>query len=164
MSEQRIYSLDVSTLSPYILKPKQIYEDIDFARFERSGGYKSYLLWRSAYIYSENDIADNLFLEIECRKYPNYTYHSFKLLLKHKKHVNIIYQIEIYPDFELSHRGKKGEEIYGSHVHNLYNTYKVTDMQYDAKWYDWLNYFCENANIKITGTHREPIISDSLDL
>lgn len=82
----------------------------------------------------------------------------------YKKHTNIIYQLEIYPDFILSHRENKKEEIYGSHIHDLHSTYKVINMDYDTRWYDWLDYFCECANIEIVGSHREPIISDGLNL
>lgn len=162
MSEQRVYNLDLKTLKPYINKTKQVYEDIDFSRFERKGGYKIRLHWRNAFTIMDEDIADGLFFEIECRQYPDYTYHSFMLQLTYKKHVNVIYQLEVYPDFIESHRGKKGDTIYGSHIHELHSTHKVLDMTFNERWYDWLSYFCTNANIELDGDHKEPIISNGL--
>lgn len=163
MSEQREYNLDISTLDTYITDDKEIYEDIDFERYERSGVYKLELIWRNAYTYIDGDIAPGLFFEIECRRYPDFIYHSFKLQLLHNKHTNVIYQMEVYPEFKLSHRGKDGKVLYGTHIHHLKQTYKVDNMPYETNWYEWLKYFCEKANINISGKHNQPFI-DELDL
>lgn len=165
MSEQRKYNLDLKTLGPFILKSKEVIEDIDFVRLERKKGvYKIRLNWRNAYTFMDGDVADGLFFEIDCRVYPDFTYHSFMLKLVHKKHVNVIYQLEVYPEIIESHRGVKGEVIFGSHIHNLHSTSKVEDIAYDERWYEWLKYFCKNANINLIGNHREPIIHDGLGI
>lgn len=160
MSEQREYNLDITTLETFITKPKEIYEDIDFSTHERTGVYKLELIWRNAYTLIDKDIADGLFFEIQCRRYPDFIYHSFALHYVYEKHTNIIYQMEVYPDTKLSHRGKDGKQLYGTHIHHLKNTYKVEDMPYSTTWYDWLKYFCEKANINITGNHKEPFIGE----
>ncbi len=165
MSEQRSYNLHIDALKTFLEKQKYIYEDIDFTRYSRKGSYKLALKWRNAHTLMDKNVEEGLFVEIECRAYPDFVYHSFALQLVYKKHVNIIFQVEVYPDFKLSHREKGGVEIYGSHIHNLYNTEKINNMNYNSDtWYDWLKYFCNATNITIQGRHYEPIISDGLGL
>jgi len=162
VSEQRAYNLPLEALQTYIDKPKVVYEGIDFNRYEKNGAYKVVLRWQNAHTYMEKKLESELFIEIECRQYPDFTYHSFMLQLTYKKHVNVLYQIEVYPDFKLSHREKKNVEIYGSHIHNLYETNKVQDLDYDSSWYGWLKYFCTKANIEIDGKHQEPMVNNGL--
>lgn len=162
MSEQRSYNLHLDTLKTFIEKPKSVYENIDFSRYSRTGVYRLVLKWKNAYTYIDAIAEEGLFVEIECRHYPDYTYHSFSLQLNYKKHVNIIYQVEVYPNFKLSHRGKGGVEIFGSHFHHLHSTEKIEDVSYNGNWFEWLKYFCDNANIMIEGRHYEPLINDGL--
>jgi hypothetical protein len=83
----------------------------------------------------------------------DYEYHSFLLSYRHKGLENFIYHLEVYPDYEISHREPNGENVFGSHVHHLLQ--KVVAVRPDGyinfTWYEWLDYFNQQTNIVISG-------------
>lgn len=154
MGSKRVYNLDDDTLNRYLEMDKAIDRDVTFEHYPRVSrrSPNGYHQWKSTYILSGGDTVDNLFLTLKSMRNIDYTYHSFLLSYRHQNVENLIYQLEIYPDDELSHREPNGESIFGSHTHHLREV-KLTrpDGYSNFTWYEWLEYFKQHTHITLNG-------------
>lgn len=154
MGSKRNYNLDADTLNRYLEIDKVIDRDVTFEHYPRvskrtPSGYRQ---WKSTYILSGGDTVDNLFLTLKSMRNIDYTYHSFLLSYRHLNVENLIYQLEIYPDDEPSHREPDGTTIFGAHTHHLTQV-KLTrpNGHSNFTWYEWLEYFKQHTNIIFNG-------------
>ncbi len=167
MGSKRKYTLDNDTLNHYLTIAKVIDRDIEFIHYPRKSktrGNHGYHQWQSTYILANNDTVPNLFLTLKSMKSLDFTYHSFMLSYRHQSTMNIIYQLEIYPDDFLSHTEKDGTTLFGTHLHHLGTTTEIRPNNYlTFDWYNWLDYYIKQTNITIKGTITHPFDGE-LDL
>lgn len=153
MGSSRNYNLDADTLNHYVGIDKTIDREVVFKHYPRVSKRTptGYHQWKSTYILSSNDTVDNLYLTLKSMRNIDYEYHSFLLSYRHKGVENFIYHLEVYPDYEISHREPNGESIFGPHIHHLMR--KVVPVRPEGyinfTWYEWLEYFNQQTNITI---------------
>lgn len=156
MGSQRNFNVAVNELGSYITMPKLITDQIQFVHIPRNSkrsprGYKH---WQSSYIVStENrDTIDGLILTLKSSIIYDERYHSFMLGYRHQNTLNIIHQMEVYPDDYLSHREANGEQIFGTHIHRLTTVAPCRpDGHQGYSWYQWFDYYCSEINLTVTG-------------
>lgn len=105
-----------------------------------------------------------LSLYFRTHRAPDSFKHSFGLIQRIGNKQNWLYDLCIYPPFQRSHVDKKKRQVfYGSHIHLLDDSLKV-DLDYDScTWLDYLNFFAEQTNIKLTSsTVIEPFAGELL--
>lgn len=156
MGSQRNFNVAVNELEPYISMPKLITDSIQFVHYPRKSKRSPYGFdqWQSSYIVSlENqDTIDNLILTLKSSIIYDERYHSFMLGYRYKDVLNIIHQLEVYPDDYLSHRETDGQQIFGTHIHHLTTTTSCRpDGYHGYTWYQWFDYYRSAVNLTVTG-------------
>lgn len=150
----RKYNLNEKTLNGYLQIIKTIVDDIAFEHYPRASKKtpNGYYQWRSTYILSEGDTVNNLFFTLKSMRNIDYEYHSFMLSYRHNGVENIICQLEVYPDDELSHREPDGSPIFGPHIHLIDRVEEARPPNYNnLTWYEWLVYYINEVKIVLTG-------------
>lgn len=159
MGSQRSYNVAINELLPFIGMDKKISDDISFEFYTRSKTKSpfGYYEWQSTHIIHAGDTVEGLYLHLKTIRYETYDYHSFRLFYRHQKHVNNVYQLEVYPLWKNSHTEPDGTKLYGTHIHELTKTYEVRPQGHEKfDWYQWLAYYIVKTNITLTGKQYAP--------
>ncbi len=155
MGSKRAYTLSADDMANYISMPKIITSDIQLHWYTRSPKKSpyGYHQWQSTYILHNNDTVENLYLTLKTIRYDEYDYYSFMLSYKHGETINIIHQLEVYPTWKNSHTESDGTKLYGTHIHNITQTYEIRPPNHETfDWRNWLSYYTQITNITLTGT------------
>ena len=156
MGSKRTYNIAINELEPYITMPKLIQDDIKFVNVPRKSkrAPHGFDQWQSKYIVSlqNKDTIDNLILTLKSSIIYDERYHSFMLSYRYQGTLNIIHQMEVYPDDYLSHRHTDGKKIFGTHIHYL-NTVSPCrpDGYSNFTWYQWFDYYKSTVNLTVIG-------------
>lgn len=156
MGSQRNFNVAVNELESYITAPKLITDQIQFVHIPRQSkrsphGFKH---WQSSYIVSveNHDTIDGLILTLKSSIIYNDRYYSFMLGYRYQDALNVIHQLEVYPDDYPSHREIDGQQIFGTHIHHLNTTSSFKPNGYHRfTWYDWFDCYRTIINLSIDG-------------
>lgn len=158
MGSKRTHTLAVNEAANYIAIPKTVTSDIQlefYARSKTKSPY-GYHMWQSSYILHNNDTVENLYLNLKTIRYEEYDYYSYMLSYRHNKDLNILHQLEVYPEWKNSHT-EDGKKLYGTHIHEITKTFEIRPPGHESfDWEKWLEYYTSLANITLTGKITAP--------